>query len=181
MKGDSLEDQTHKLMHALKAIVIMSLAVLTSCAKDGEDGAQGPQGNANVQSATYSVSPGDWGAFGTAGQVGYGFGVNLNAPIVSSSIASSGAVLVYLKSGTDRWVAMPLTFPEGATWNKTWLYSIGPSSVQLEVYDDDLYTAAPTVVHEFRIVAIANSGMMVNSGVDLTDYDAVSDFLGLDD
>ncbi|MEO8590051.1 MAG: hypothetical protein ABI432_11810 [Flavobacteriales bacterium] len=160
--------------------LFVSALLLSSCAKDGEDGATGPQGNANVQTTTFSVSPGDWAPFGTSGQVGYGYGVNWNTSIVTDAIANNGAVLLYLKSGTDRWVALPVTIPEGSTWNKTWLYSFGPQSVQIEVYDDDQLTVAPNQVHEFKIVAIANSGMILDGGVDVNNYEAVSRYFDLE-
>lgn len=171
-------------MKTLHTFIFGTAVLLSSCAKDGEDGAQGPQGpqgNANVQSMTFSVSPGDWSPFGTSGQVGYGFGVNVIAGIITDEIVDDGAVLLYLKSATDRWTALPVTIPEGSTWNKTWLYHYGDQNVQIEVYDDDQLTVAPTQVNVFKVVAIANSGMMLEDGVNPNSYEDVSRYYGLED
>jgi hypothetical protein len=172
-------------MKTLSTIALFCGAVfLSSCTKEGPAGpagAQGPQGNANVQSVTFSVSPGDWSPFGTSGQVGFGYAVNRNVSIVTQSIVNTGAVLLYLKAGNDRWVALPVTIAEGTTWNKIWLYSYGVGSVQIEVYDDDQQTSAPNQVTEYKVVAIASSAMITNSGVDVMNYYEVQDYFGLEE
>ncbi|MCW5898754.1 MAG: hypothetical protein KIT10_05735 [Flavobacteriales bacterium] len=156
-------------MKTLSTIALFCGAVLlSSCTKEGPEGPagpQGPQGNANVQSLTFSASPGDWSS------ISGGYAINRNVPIVTSGIASTGAVLVYLQSGSQ-WVAIPLTIS-----GVTWLYGYGTGQVQIEVNS----AAAPSQVTVWKVVAIASSGMITDSGVDVTNYDEVRDYFGLEE
>ena len=45
-------------MKTLTFGILVSALLLSSCAKDGEDGAQGPPGNANVTSTTFMPAQG---------------------------------------------------------------------------------------------------------------------------
>lgn len=77
--------------------------------------------------------------------------------------------MVYLKTGTT-WLAIPLT-----AGNVTYAYGYAVGSVQIEVYT----TGAFTQVTEWKVIAIAGSGMKPLNGVDLNNYNAVCEHLGL--
>lgn len=153
-----------RIQVAMAALTVASL--FTACAKDGETGPAGPagaQGNANVRSATFTVSPGDWST------ISGGVAVNWSTSLITDAIANSGTVLVYSNEGGS-WVPLPLTIGSIAT-----LYQYSSGQVQIEVYG----ASAITEVSEFKIVAIASSGM-IPQGVDVNDYEAVSAHFGLD-
>ncbi len=145
------------------ATAVLALIVLfTGCAKDGADGPAGPagpQGNANVRSETFSVSPGDWSTMSG------GYAVNRSTSIVTNEIVSTGSLLAYFKAGSaNQWIALP--FSGGGL---SIAYQYGPGQVQIEYYSGSPITQ----VTEWKIVAIASSGMIVDSGVNVHDYEAV--------
>lgn len=156
-------------MKTLSTIALFCGAILlSSCTKEGPEGPagpQGPQGNANVQTFTFSASPGDWST------ISGGYAFNRVVPVVSESIANTGAVLVYLQAGSQ-WVALPVTV-DGLTW----LYGYGTGQVQVEVNS----SSAPSQVTVWKVVAIASSGMITDSGVDVTNYNEVRDYFGLEE
>ena len=59
----------------------------------------------------------------------------------------------------------------------TWLYGYGTGQVQIEVNS----AAAPSQVTVWKVVAIASSGMITDSGVDVTNYDEVREYFGLEE
>lgn len=149
------------------ALVAASM-MFASCAKDGPEGPVGPagaQGNANVRSETFSISPGDWSTTGAV----YAF--NWGTSLITESIVNTGAVLMYTKVG-DTWQALPATVNGWAT-----VYHYGVGHVQLETTPP----AAPNQVTQWKVVVIASSGMIRGSGIDATSYEAVRDHFGLDE
>jgi hypothetical protein len=153
------------------AMALMAVSMIfASCAKDGADGPAGPtgaQGNANVQSETFSVNPGDWSA------VSGGFGVSIGTSIVTESIVNTGAVLVYFRATNNGpWIALPAT--QGS---ETVVYSYTPGTIQIT----QVGGTAATQTIGFKIVVIAASGMLAESGIDATNYEAIRDYLGLEE
>jgi hypothetical protein len=87
--------------------LILGIVMLTTnrCTKDGATGPQGPQGptgNANVISATFTMS-----SWLYSSPFFYG---NLSIPEITSANANSAAVMVYFNTGNaTSWVALPYT------------------------------------------------------------------------
>jgi len=159
---------------------IGAILILSSCAKDGEVGPQGPAGNANVHTTTFSVAPGDWEQVGSQGQLGFGYSVEQTVSTITDAIASTGAVLVYRQVGTDGWLALPTTVTEGFGVNRNWLSVYGPGTVNIGTFTDNQQTPAITQTQVFKVVAIASSGM-IPADVDLNNYEQVSRFYHLDE
>jgi hypothetical protein len=139
-------------------------AFFTGCAKDGADGPAGPagpQGNANVRVEMFSVAPGEWSSSGSI------IWVEKSVSVITNEIADNGAVLVYVKALGNTWMNVE---NDGAYLR----YGVG--HVQM-TYEN---ATVPTSTEQYKIVAIASSGMIVDSGVDVHDYEAVRAHFGLE-
>lgn len=156
------DDMKHFAFYAMTAATLL----FSACAKDGPEGPAGPAGapgNANVKVTTFSAAPGDWSS------ISGGWAINRGVPNVTQDIVNSGAVIVYLKVGTA-YVALPLS-----SGSLTWGYGYGVGSVQIEA----ITSGTITQVTEWKVIAIAGSGMKPLDGVDLNNYQAVCERLGL--
>ena len=100
-----------------KLSILFSLAVamlFSSCAKDGDPGATGPQGpagangNANVKYWDFNISPGQWISAGTAGSGNCQKYFDYSIPDLTADFVEKGAVLVYWNSN-GTYVQFPLT------------------------------------------------------------------------
>jgi len=157
-------------------IVVGLVTLINGCAKDGKDGAPGPTGatgatgNANVSSATYSTTSSNWGYDGT-NQYWY---CNLNASSITSSIVSTGAVLVYIETSTNTWAQLPRTRAISSSYSR-----IG--NVQVISQDTD-YTQGPNPgTQKFKVVTIASGAKITNPNVDFNDYYQVKAAFNLKD
>lgn len=164
----------------MKSVWIFTLATMLfapACTKEGPTGPQGATGNANVRSTTFTVNPGDWYAFGTSGQVGYGFAAEEQVSIITGEIANTGSVLLYVSTGSG-WAALPFTVPLGS-WSSSFTYQYQAGAVRIEMYDSDLLTVPPGNTQTYKVLAIASSGMPVVP-IDLHDYEAVADYYDIE-
>lgn len=141
-----------------KFLLLVATAItFSACSKKGDTGDTGPagaDGNANVQSFTYVVHPGDWQQSGVIGST-YEKYIDLSAPSITQSIIDGGAVLVYWNVNASL-LALPATVPINAD-----VYSFLPSfsvgSTTLEVFTDNHsnFTFNTDVV--LKVVVIAGS------------------------
>ncbi|MCC7333243.1 MAG: hypothetical protein IT232_11625 [Flavobacteriales bacterium] len=166
-----------KLITAIALVGMLSL--FAGCAKDGKDGAPGPagspgtDGNANVKSETFTVIPGSWQ---TSGSTIY---VDKSSSLITSSITSSGVVLVYIQSGTA-WQALPYTFPQG-TLSTILRYYYTDGQVQIQVTQESGTPTIPTSSLTFKLVAISSSARLSKPNIDLNDYYQVKAVFDLKD
>lgn len=147
--------------------------------QDGSDGQNGQDGNANVTAYSFTAQPGDWFSFGTSGDVGYGWAVNYSLSAITQDIVDKGTVLVYWNTGSTI-VALPYSFPENG-YTESYLYGYYTGGLQIDRYDSDQFTTAPTSARTFKIVVIAGSARLANPDLDLNNYAEVMAFYGLKD
>jgi hypothetical protein len=164
-----------------KLLTLLSFTFLiTSCAKDGEDGApgaQGPAGNANVKSFNFMVTPGQWQATGGVG-VDYERYVDLSVAEVTQDIVDNGAVLVYWKSSGSA-VQLPVTFPTGGnTLNLLSSFSVG--TVSLEYYFSNFSSFTVNQNFDFKVIVIDGTLRLQHPEIDWTDSKSIALGLNLD-
>src|SRR5690606_18086022 len=144
--------------------------VMVSCA--GEDGEQGPAGNANVNEFTFTVNSNDWVRTGNSA-ISYD---TLSVSSITQAVLNEGAVQVYQTFNDSLgWNAMPyryLTLNDAGTAvtnaNLQATYNLG--LVSLSHYTDDRFLA-PINNMQVKVVVIPSSSIV--NGVDYNDYEAV--------
>ncbi len=164
----------------MKKTIIYGMFTLTvlmfgACTKpkDGAPGAQGPQGNANVQSNTFTVT--SWGY--TAPD----YYVNLSESSITQDIINTGAVLVYQTNGTTN-VQLPYTVYPNSTYSETWVSLITVGNVKILVEDSDqTQPNNPGAGIQFKVVVMASRSMLQNPHVNFKDFESVKKAFNLKD
>lgn len=163
------------------SLLVMSLLIVYSCAKDGNTGPAGPKGdtgatgasgsngtngNANVTSQTSTVSTWTWDATNS-----YSYG-NLFVNGLTLDICDKGAVLVYLQTTAGEWAPLARTVYASPTVNisQRFAYSLNSLKIIVQRSDFTQQTMTPIV---FKIVCISANGLSSNPNVNLKDYEEV--------
>ncbi len=171
------------IMKKVKALLLSTIIVVmfNGCAKDGETGPQGPQGNANVSSLNLVFVSTNWVHIGTAGQPDDMYQLTTAASIITSDIVNKGSVLVYVSSdGGTHYTALPFTF-YGSNYSESWTFSYSANELVLNVQDSDHLTPVPNAVLDVKIITTASSNKIKNPNVDWNNYDEVKSALNLMD
>lgn len=152
------------------SILVMIASILTtfSCTKEGKQGETGPQGsagtngNANVASLTFDVNSWNWSSNNC----------NLSATNVTTSIVSSGSVLVYMETSpySEQWAAIPLS---SSGIEIIYSYQVGNVNI--------VASPQPTSHERFKVVAIASSARLANPNIDYSNYYEVKGAFNLKD
>ena len=141
----------------------------------GPQGPQGDEGNANVKISIFTVYDWEWAESNTA----Y-WSYNKYVSIITSEIANSGVVLVFVKStNSEHWQSLPYTWP--GTYEKILRYWYTTNYLEINIYSEyDSYE--PTSTYRFKVAAIA--GEIVDNakkgGVNLNDYDQFKDYFKIE-
>lgn len=171
-----------KLLPCLVTLVV-TLGVI-SCKVEGPQGPEGQQGadgNANVKTQLITVTPANW-----MGE-GYFIQAQKQCPIITAEIVNSGAVLCYMRDGTNSYIPLPYTFTnwyEDETgrvilYNSHSLFVYSPGAINFIFQDDDAMTQAPAANIIFKVVAIASSEVVAN--LNTNNYEEVARALNLKD
>lgn len=156
-------------------LMFLGLAIATlgmsSCKKKEVVGPAGPAGNANVKSSTFVTTNTDW-----VGDQVSGYTATFNAPIITSAIASTGAVMCYLVDGSTSY-ALPYSYLNGS-YTRHMSFEYETSVLRVKVIDDDGLTSN-LGGYSIKVVAISSTGLIANPGLDLTDYEAVKEAFDL--
>jgi hypothetical protein len=134
----------------MKNLVILMAAIVlfASCGKDGAPGAQGPPGNANVNSYVYDVN-----SWVTTVSPPYECYTDLSVPEITGSVISGGTVQVFegnASSGSSIWYAMPYSF-QGTEVS----FDISIGGVRIyRTYDSGNPITPPSVIVEYKVVVI---------------------------
>ena len=177
-----------KMKSALaSAICLMLFVGLSSCRDDGpmgppgNDGPAGPPGNANVQAETFIFSMDDATINGPVASVPY------DVPELGSEVVDDGAVLAYFfEQGT--WTAMPYTFGEESaevpavdyTVTLGYAYDIQFLEIFYEASSEVAVDLANQPDREIKVVFIQGFPLS-KVAVDVSDYEAVATYFGLDE
>jgi len=143
--------------------------------EQGEQGQQGDEGNANVKTIIFNVYKNMWI------KIDDGFwAYEKNLSIITSEIAYSGLVLVFLKStNSDHWQALPYTWP--GTNEKIMRYWYGANQLQIDIYSES-DTYEPTLDYTFKVAAI--EGNLVTkakkAGVNINDSNQLKIYFNIE-
>lgn len=145
---------------------------------NGTNGQDGEDGNANVQSQTFTVNT--WTHFGTVGQPGDGYYVQLNYPAITNDIVSTGAVIAYMTGVSGAWVALPYSEPKSSyTTYINYTYQLNQALIQIQ--DSDFFTPQPSGTTYIKIVVISSAARLANPELDYTNYYEVKGAFNLKD
>lgn len=141
----------------------------------GQQGEQGDDGNANVKISIFTVYDWEW----TESSAAY-WSYTKNIGIITSEIANSGIVVIFVKStNSEHWQALPYTWP--GTYEKILRYWYTTNYLEIDIYSEyDSYE--PTSTYRFKVAAI--EGDIVNNakkgGIDLNDYNQFKDYFNIE-
>ena len=164
--------------------IIAATLLFTGC-KKGDKGDTGPQGQPGpaAQVQTFSVSTA-WAHMGTVGQVGDGYSQIINCSAITSSVMSSGTILVYFStSPSNICVAMPYSEPKG-TYTRLWNYAYYSGQFEIDMQDSDMYTTEPFSqygVLYFKVVIISAFRKANNPNINWSSYTDVKKAFNLKD
>lgn len=136
-------------MKKLIFISIIALALISNACTD-EVG-----GNADMSTVDFSVQSNEWKVFGTEGQVGYGYAVDLSFPEITDNVIQNGMVTLYMKSG-DAWIPVPVYFyyqSGDVLFQGGFFYRMKRGVFSIDYYESDGYTANPGT-QIFRLVIV---------------------------
>lgn len=119
----------------------------------------------NTKSRVITVNANEWEGGGS------GYFAEISAPFLNASIVESGAVLCYLISEEDTYLALPSSIWYGG-WTRHFNYEYEIGQMFVLIQDDDNATPLPGQVR-FKVVTITMNAMVANPGVDLNNYEAV--------
>ncbi|MCF8365012.1 MAG: collagen-like protein [Bacteroidales bacterium] len=136
----------------------------------GSVGPQGPAGDVDIQSKTYTVFNSNWSTSGSRADA------YLYPSFLTSDIVNNGVVLVFMKDGggTNSWQSIPYTWSDGSVYR----YWYTTQEVNLEYIDGYDPGSRPGYDMIFKVIAFGGSyKSSLPEGLDLTDHDAVFDFI----
>ncbi|MEX1055714.1 MAG: hypothetical protein WED81_06765 [Rhodothermales bacterium] len=160
--------------------LISAAALLLTVSACGDDDPVGPPVTADVHSVTFTFSADDADINGSVASVQF------DVPSITPSVVDGGAVLVYFREqGT--WTAMPYTFaqdsPDLPAVDYTVTLGYGYDDEFLELFYEASTEEVDLRLQPDRVVkaVIVDGYVLSKSGVDLTDYEAVKRYFGLND
>ncbi len=150
--------------------------IFSSCKKGdtGPAGKDGTNGNANVKSQTSTISAWTWD--GSA----YILYSNVSVSSLTSDIANTGAVMVYLQTTSGEWAPLARTFAITSTTSQNQRYVYSTGNVKIILQNSDLTQPSSSAV-VFKIVCIASSARTANPNVNYADYNEVKNTFNLPD
>lgn len=137
----------------MKSFIIISFLALsifsTSCVKD-------TGGNADIRTVDFTVQNADWVEYGTPGEEGYGFAVDLKFSEITNNVIQNGMVTLYMKRG-DSWTSVPFNYfyrsGDQVDFQGGYFYSMKIGVFSIDYYESDHYTLNPGT-QIFRLVIV---------------------------
>lgn len=168
-------------------LLIISAAVLTlaGCAKDGEtgpagkDGANGLNGNANVQHFSFSINPGDWSTYGTPGNTGHGLYYERNIPEITQDIIDNGLVKTYILTGGYQ-IALP-TIIYTPSYQIQYFDASSVGTLEIDLLLSNLATPTVSGSFSFKCIIIDGTVRAMNPDIDWNNYNQVKSRLNIAD
>ncbi|MDP2386162.1 MAG: hypothetical protein Q8M29_07310 [Bacteroidota bacterium] len=170
----------------IQIVIMLTLVILTNgCSKQGpigpkgDEGKVGNNGNANVSSATFTMSSWFWSA-------PYYY-ADLSIPELTTTNANTAAVMVYFNTtGGTTWVALPYT-QYHSPYNYYMGFNTGVGNVEVTwFYDSSLSSGSdPNAFYgttiKCKVVVIPPAIKKKHPDLDLTNYEAVKKCFNLAD
>lgn len=166
-------------MNTIRTSLLAIVLFVTLSACDDDDPV-GPGGNADVFAMTVDFFMEDASFNGPVASVQY------DVPAITPRVVDEGAVLAYFREqGT--WTAMPYTFgeesPDLPAVDYTVTLGFGYYDEFLEIFyeasSEDAVDLTAQPDQQVKVVII-DALPLAKAGVDLTDYDAVAEYFGLE-
>jgi hypothetical protein len=164
------------LQQQIFSVLLGMVILITSCAKDGDTGPQGPaglNGNANIKSFQFTVAPGDWQIYGSPGTPSHSLFYEEPISEITSEIMSSGMVTCYIVSAGYN-VALPLVLPVNSSVFANFYYAFTVGTLEVDVNWSDLTTPNFGGNYDFRVVVADGTLRAMNPDLNWKDYYAVS-------
>ena len=157
-------------------LCLVALSFLfNSCIVEGEQGPQGPagsDGNANVVSSSLTTS--NWSYLSPD------WYINFNYDAITQDILDNGAVLLYVKSGSN-YFQLPYTYYPSSTYSRTYTFKHYLGGLSVYVTDSDLTQPLNPGLLTFKVVVIASSSIAKYPNLDLNNYEEVKKTFDLKD
>jgi hypothetical protein len=144
----------------MKRLIFITLVAVslcsTSCTKEYVTNVVG--GNADMRTVDFNVQTNDWVEYGTPGEQGYGFYVDLTFPEITNNVIQNGMVTLYMKRG-DTWTSIPFNYFYRSTgvdpvnYEGGFFYSMQQGLFSIDYYESDHYTLNPGD-QTFRLVIV---------------------------
>lgn len=160
----------------LLMVVVIAFA---GCAKDGEDGAQGPagqDGNANVYAFNYTITQWGWDGNYVYSEVDASDGLS-----ISASDIANGALLSYIETSAG-WSALPYPYPIGGGTAQHYrgFFEVNHFLIRVSNYDgSNPNPPALTAPRKIKIVVIPQR--IANPNVNTDNYEEVKSAYNLKD
>jgi hypothetical protein len=139
----------------MKKLILITLFTLplffSSCTKEYITEEYYTGGNADMQTIDFTIQSGDWVEYGTAGEPGYGFAVDLAMPEITQNVVQNGMVSLYFKSG-ESWIPVPVYFYNDS-YQGGFIYVLKAGLFSIEYYESDHFTVRPDT-QIFRLVIV---------------------------
>lgn len=131
-------------MKKLLLISILAISLLsTSCTKVG--------GNADMSTVDFIVQNTDWKEYGTLGEQGFGYAVDLDFPELTNNVIQNGMVTLYMKTG-ESWTSVPYNYFY-SNFQGGYYYSMKVGTFSIDYYESDHQTENPGT-QIFRLVIV---------------------------
>ena len=144
-------------MKKLLLITLVAVSIFSvSCTKDQNTYVEG--GNADMKTVNFTVQTNQWLEYGTKGEQGYGFAVDLDFPEITNNVIQNGMVTLYMKRA-DMWTSVPFyyfyrtTEAEPVNYQGGFFYSMKKGVFSIDYYESDHYTNNPGT-QDFRLVIV---------------------------
>ena len=144
----------------MKKLIFITLVALSlfssSCTKEYVTNVVG--GNADMRTVDFNVLTNQWVEYGTPGEQGYGYYVDLTFPEITNNVIQNGMVTLYMKRG-DTWTSIPFNYfyrSTGTTpvnYEGGFFYSMQQGVFSIDYYESDHYTMNPGD-QTFRLVIV---------------------------
>lgn len=148
-------------------LLLISSLLVNGCKKEGPPG---PAGNANVTSRTFYVSSWSWDS--------PNYYADFNVPELTADNINSAAVLVYFRTTSGTWYAVPYTqYTSSSDYHMGFITVAGTVEVTW-FYDNPLSSGSDpnafygTTVY-YKVVVIPPAERKANPNLDLNNYEAV--------
>jgi len=160
-----------KLRTLLSLIVLSSLSIGCVKGDKGDTGPQGPagtngtDGNANVQSGSVTVLPGDW-SWDAANKLST---IDISYAAITPDIISKGTVSAFMTNTTGYWIALPYTYWGNPSITYNFAYKSGHIAISIQKTDNTSHF--PTL--SLKVVVITASQKAAHPKTDWKNYDEV--------
>jgi hypothetical protein len=162
-------------MKMIAGVILAVALVLSSCKKPekgpkGDTGAPGSNGNngvTNIVSFSLQATPSSWVHIGTSGQSGDAYMATFSVPALTSTMLTTGAVIMYIQTGTTI-TQMPIALTIYQNVTSSFYFDATTGLVRVYTADSDFYTLQPSINWDFRLVIIPSGRIKKN--VDISNY-----------